>query len=257
MDWDGLNESTAEVAAEVGGTRRSGFLIGMMGVGIPELAGLWARGMNYEPRPVVADCASRDKSVVLWGMAPDGTYVDVRSVAGESGVRGFGGTCRVSPGPDSGALVLTWEREIDTKPDSCPSGVDASAARPLLIGRSETELEQLGSAPNLVLLEEGDGFLEVWTRIALWDDHAEVVEHRQGCVSLAVGGILLTAGLSPDDDAPFVSAVLSPDPSSSDPSSSDPSSPTPSSPAPPSPTSSLLLSALPIASTHAPSTSHA
>lgn len=132
---------------------------------VAELAGLWKREINYEPRDVVADSAERDASTVYWAQAPSGEFVDVRHVRGEGFVvRGFAGRCVVEEGPPPGgdptAVTVTWHRHLDTKPESCPNGIDSAAAR--VVGNLADPTAQP------VIMEEGDGYLEVWRRVAPW-----------------------------------------------------------------------------------------
>lgn len=120
--------------------------------------GLWQRMVNYEPRDVVADTASGDGSLILWFQTPCGPYIDIRDIRAEGKARGFSGVSSSSSvanaTTNSTVERLEWQRFLDSKPDSCPSGNDAADAR------------WIGSD---VLLEEGDGYLEVWHRLAVWD----------------------------------------------------------------------------------------
>ena len=127
-------------------------------------SGVWQRVLLYEPRDVITDSADRDGSLVLWAQSPSGAFADVRSVASEGmKARGFGGTLSVVPhASDASARTLTWHREVDTAPSCCPSGVDTATAR--------------FAAPD-VLMEEGDGYLEVWRRVAAWDSATSAVEN--------------------------------------------------------------------------------
>jgi hypothetical protein len=132
------------------------------------LAGVWKRELNYEPREMCVDSASRDGSIVYWAQSPRGAFIDVRCIAAEKRVvRGFAGRAEVTlpsptdPTADPTAFTATWHRHTDTKPDSCPSGVDSATCR--VIG----DLDDLESSP--VLMEEGDGYLEVWRRVLAWD----------------------------------------------------------------------------------------
>ena len=122
-------------------------------------SGVWQRVLLYEPRGVLTDSADRDGSLVLWAQCPSGAFADVRSVACEGmRARGFGGRLSVVPdASDASAMTLTWHRDVDTCPSCCPSGVDTATARFV--------------SPE-VLMEEGDGYLEVWRRIATWDTSA-------------------------------------------------------------------------------------
>ena len=118
-------------------------------------AGVWKRQVNYEPRDVVADDSRVDGSLVYWLQAPSGEYMDFRSIKTEQfHPRGFTGTLSVSPNSADRTATLTWTRHLDSKPSSCPGGVDSAVAR---------------WAASNVLLEEGDGYLEVWERVAEWE----------------------------------------------------------------------------------------
>lgn len=137
-------------------------------VSVADLAGVWKREALYEPRDKVADTAARDGSVVLWAQTPQGAFVDVRFVRGEQfKVRGFAGRAVLSfptladPAADPTAFVCTWHRHTDTWPASCPSGVDSATCR--VIG----DLKDATAQP--ILMEEGDGYLEVWRRVLPWD----------------------------------------------------------------------------------------
>ena len=150
------------------------------------LAGVWVREVNYEPRDVVQDSRARDGSHVFWGQAPTGAYVDVRCIMAEAMTpRGFAGTLAIEPATpaEPGTFRLTWTRLVDTKPASCPSGVDSSNCR-VVVGTV--------AAPE-VLMEEGDGFLEVWRRVVAFDgargDAAED-EHRR----IRIGPALFESG---------------------------------------------------------------
>ncbi|KAJ1454434.1 hypothetical protein M885DRAFT_618018 [Pelagophyceae sp. CCMP2097] len=125
-------------------------------------AGLWLRELLYEPRSTLADSAAAHGSRVLWAQAPCGLYVDVRHAANEAFVvRGFAGRCTATAcaGPGAAATLL-WQRHVDTQPSSCPGGVDSAPCRVVAADPR---------AVGAVLLEDGDGYLEVWRRLAAWD----------------------------------------------------------------------------------------
>lgn len=136
---------------------------------VQSLAGVWRRALNYEPRDVVADSTLRDGSVVYWAQTPQGAYIDIRCVKAEQWrVRGFAGRIVVSPTDpqlqDPTSVIVTWHRHVDTMPESCPTGIDSATCR--VIG----DLSDPAAKPTL--MEEGDGYLEVWQRVCGWDsDH--------------------------------------------------------------------------------------
>jgi hypothetical protein len=134
-------------------------------VSVADYGGVWLRKVLYEPRDVVADTS--DVSLVVWVQSPCGAFVDLRQVRHEGSPRGFAGYLTVTGGPpppacsapsvpvndapsSSAAPTLTWHRQADSRPSCCPSGIDSAVGRRV--------------APNL-LLEEGDGYLEVWERL--------------------------------------------------------------------------------------------
>jgi hypothetical protein len=163
-------------------------------VTVAALAGVWQRELNYEPVETVADSTARDGSTVLWGQAPDGTYVDVRRVKSEQfRVRGFSGRSEIAqPGPDADptTFTTTWHRHTDTMPESCPSGLDSARCR--VVG-------DLAPGASPMLMEEGDGYLEVWRRIAVWDADRDKVTvevaatekgERLTSIALSIDGIV-------------------------------------------------------------------
>lgn len=141
-------------------------------VTLADLAGVWRREILYEPRETVADSTARDGSIVLWAQTPQGPFVDVRYVRHEGfRVRGFAGRTVLSfpsladPAADPTAFRITWQRHTDTWPESCPSGVDSATCR--IIG----SLTGAGAQP--LLMEEGDGYLEVWRRVVPWNSETD------------------------------------------------------------------------------------
>jgi len=119
-------------------------------------AGIWERVVNYEPRGTVQDTKASG-STVVWCQSPDGMYIDVRNIISEDFPRGFAGVIEIAPVDGQCDVVkLTWNRWVDTKPESCPGGVDSAIVR---------------RAAADVLMEEGDGYLEVWHRIGTWHQH--------------------------------------------------------------------------------------
>eukprot|EP01134_Creolimax_fragrantissima_P006378 CFRG6378T1 len=169
---------------------------------LSQLSGVWVRSINYEPREEVADSAARDGSVVVWAQSPCGAYVDVRRVAGENlVVRGFAGTAHVDAADeeDQSAFRVNWDRHVDTQPSSCPSGIDSATCR--LVGGFET-----CSGVGVVLLEEGDGYLEVWRRVAVWDRlQDKVVKAEKHEIMLSVAGYKFGA-----TNAPIASVYVCP-----------------------------------------------
>lgn len=143
---------------------------------ISSIAGLWKRELIYEPKDVLLDSAQRDGSLVLWFQAPSGEYCDVRNIKCEQNIpRGFAGKTRIQNVPCTEASVadptaqhIIWERKVDSCPSSCPTGVDQAIAR-LCMGYVNG-----GQEVGAVLIEEGDGYLEVWQKIAIWDDEASL-----------------------------------------------------------------------------------
>lgn len=156
---------------------------GVPGDGALPFAGLWRRRVLYEPRDVVLDATTGEeepRSLVLWAQAPSGVFIDIRKAACEDFIpRGFSGclsatktgatssnVSRVENGREqqqqeeegrSALWHLVWDRYVDSKPSSCPTGVDSA------VGRWITDN---------VLMEEGDGYLEVWERLAPWGNDA-------------------------------------------------------------------------------------
>jgi hypothetical protein len=167
---------------------------------IAAVAGLWQRDLLYEPRATLVDSAQRDGGRVLWAQAPCGAFVDVRHVRAEGfGVRGFAGAAEVSAAADDGSFTLLWHRHVDTQPASCPTGIDTAPCR--VVGGD------LGPAARPVLVEDGDGYLEVWRRVAAWDpatDRCEAavkpVAPASGAawpaIRITVGGVTFTASAS-------------------------------------------------------------
>ena len=105
-------------------------------------AGVWLRKVLYEPRDVVKDTL-RD-SLVMWIQSPHGSFIDIRRVRHEQTPRGFGGYLVANES------CLTWKRVVDSMPSCCPTGVDSAEGRFVAAD---------------VLMEEGDGYLEVWERV--------------------------------------------------------------------------------------------
>jgi len=155
-------------------------------VTVAALAGVWQRELNYEPVETVADSTARDGSTVLWGQAPDGTYVDVRRV--QFRVRGSSGRSEIAqPGPnaDPTTFTTTWHRHTDTG-----SGLDSARCR--VVG-------DLAPGASPMLMEEGDGYLEVWRRVAVWDADRDMVMvevaatekgERLTSIALSIDGIV-------------------------------------------------------------------
>lgn len=164
---------------------------------IAALAGIWQRYVNYEPRDVVADSYDRDGSIVVWVQSPDGHFVDVRRVKSEAFiVRGFAGMLQYSvEGDDPSAFTLTWNRLVDTKPQCCPTGVDTACCR--VVGGSSSVIS-VRSEPGVVLMEEGDGYLEVWRRIHCWNEMTDSVTYDADSASLRIlcGSIEVAAKLT-------------------------------------------------------------
>ncbi|KNC53515.1 septum formation protein Maf [Thecamonas trahens ATCC 50062] len=154
------------------------------------VAGVWRRVVNYEPRDDVADATARDGSVVVWIQAPDGLFIDARSVASEPyGIRGFAGSVELGEPSRDGAFRLTWHRELDTAPAACPTGIDSATCR---------------WAGSDVLLEEGDGYLEVWHRVATWGPDASASRSADGAIALTAGTASATASAADDGAARIV-----------------------------------------------------
>ncbi|KAJ9450377.1 Septum formation protein Maf [Diplonema papillatum] len=144
---------------------------------VAQLAGVWKRDLNYEPRETVADSAERDGSLVFWAQSPCGAFIDVRNIKSEGfRVRGFAGKAVVEESStDPTSFSVTWHRHVDTMPESCSSGIDSATCR-LVGGNIEDE------TANVVLLEEGDGYLEIWTRVRRWtsSDHTTLhASHKE------------------------------------------------------------------------------
>eukprot|EP01079_Euglenida_sp_SAG-EU17-18_P010243 gene10243-273_t len=153
------------------------------------LSGLWVRECNYEPRDVIQDSRAADGSHVFWGQAPTGDFVDVRCIKAEgSRVRGFAGKLSISPADPAqpGTFQLTWARHIDTMPESCPSGIDSSVCRVIAGSVAVPEM----------LVEEGDGFLEVWRRLHHWDAATDKCEN--GYATIMVGPATFESGSTCD-----------------------------------------------------------
>ena len=82
---------------------------------------------------------------------PSGWFVDFRDVQYEGRSRAFAGQC-VHSIDGIGRDVLTWRRDLDSRPEMLPSGIESAVAI-------------LSEDGDNIIEDGGDDYLERWKRV--------------------------------------------------------------------------------------------